>query len=112
MGHIREIYPEFEKRGAGVAVILAQKEQRIHDYLAKHAYPFPVLADSEREVVKEYGVYVRVNFESVHIARPANFVLDGAGTIKYIFIASIQTEYAKDEDIFAALNGTGVDPAD
>jgi peroxiredoxin len=104
MGHIREIYPEFEKRGARVVVILAQKRERMADFLEDHVYPFPLLADASREVVKEYGVYVRVNFESVHIARPANFVLDGEGTIKYIFIASIQTEYAPDADIFASLD--------
>lgn len=104
MGHIRDIYSEFEKRGARVVVILAQKQQRIHDFLQDHTYPFPILSDAGREVVKEYGVYVRLNLESVHIARPANFVLDGEGTIRYIFIASIQTEYAKDADILAALD--------
>ena len=51
------------------------------------------------------GVYVRVNFESVHIARPANFILDGGGIIKYIFIASIQYKYAPDADLFATLDG-------
>ncbi len=87
-----------------MVVALAQKQERIRDYLEHHEYPFPFLSDSSREVVKEYGVYVRLNFESVHIARPANFVLDKEGIIKYIFIASIQTEYAKDADILAALD--------
>jgi len=87
-----------------VVVVLAQKQERMSEFLEKHSYPFPLLSDSTREVVKEYGVYVRVNFESVHIARPANFVMDGGGMIKYIFIASIQTEYAPDADIFAALD--------
>lgn len=104
MGHIRDIYNEFEERGARVVVILAQKQERMREFLEKHSYPFPLLSDSRREVVKEYGVYVRANFESVHIARPANFVLDGGGIIKYIFIASIQTEYAPDADVFAALD--------
>ncbi len=85
-------------------VVLAQKREAIREYLEKHPHPFPVLADEKRRVVKEYGVYVRVNFESVHIARPATFVLDGEGVIKYIFIASIQTEYPRDEDIWAALD--------
>ncbi len=108
MGHIRDkLYPELEKRGAGAVVILPEKLERIKGYLDKHAYPFPVLSDAGRRVVKDYGVYVRVNFESVHIARPANFVLDGEGTIRYIFIASIQTEYPPDEDILAALDGAG-----
>ena len=87
-----------------MVVILAQKQERVREFLEKHSYPFPLLSDSRREVVKDYGVYVRVNFESVHIARPANFILDPEGIIKYIFIASIQTEYAPDADIFAALD--------
>jgi peroxiredoxin len=106
MGHIQDIYPEFERRGAGVVVILPEKLERIGNYLERRKYPFPVLSDAGRKVVKEYGVYVRVNFESVHIARPASFVLDSAGIIRYIFIASIQTEYPPDEDLFAALDGT------
>ncbi len=96
--------PELEKRGTRAVVILAEKLQRMKAYLENHSYPFPLLSDEKREVVKKYGVYVRVNFESVHIARPATFVLDGGGFIRYVFIASIQTEYPEDADIYAALD--------
>lgn len=84
-------------------VILPQKTGKVKEYLETHPYPFPVLADEKRVVVKEYGVYVRVNFESVHIARPSVFVLDASGHVRYVFIASVQTEYPPDEDIMAAL---------
>ena len=104
MGHIRDIYPELERRGAKAVVVLAQKREPIIEYLEEHNFPFPLLADTRREVVKEYGVYVRANFESVNIARPATFILDADGTVKYNFIASIQTEYPKDADIFAVLD--------
>jgi peroxiredoxin len=103
MVHIREKHDEFRKRGAGVAVILAQNPDRMRDYLAENSFPFPLLADASRKVVKEYGVYVRVNFESVNIARPANFVLDAEGVIHYIFIASVQVETPDDRDIFDAI---------
>ncbi len=105
MGHIREIYPDLEERGAKAVVILAEKLERIRNYLEKHSYPFPILSDAKREVVKDYGVYVRLNFESVHIARPATFILDPEGLIRYIFVASIQTEYPEDADLFAVLDG-------
>ena len=104
MGHIREKYAEFEKRGTGVVVIMAQDPERMQDYLKDHSFPFPLLADAGRKVVKDYGVYVRANFESVNIARPANFILDKDGTVRYIFIASVQVESAKDSDIFAVLD--------
>ncbi len=105
MGHIRDIYHEFEKREARVAVILAESLARMRDYMAKHEYPFPVLSDVRRKVVRDYGVYVRLNFESVNIARPAEFIIDGEKTIRYIYIGSIQTDYPPDGDLFAVLDG-------
>jgi len=87
-----------------VVVVLAQKREPVREYVEEHGFPFPFLADTRREVVKAYGVYVRVNFESVHIARPATFILDAEGVIKYCFIASIQTEYPEDSDLFDVLD--------
>lgn len=104
MGHIRDkIYPELQKWGTGAAVILPQKRGRVREYLATHPYPFPVLVDEKRQVVKDYGVYVRVNFESAHNARPSVLVLDASRHLRFVFIASIQTEYAPDKEIFTAL---------
>ncbi len=103
MAHLRKTYGEVQKRGARAVVIMAQNPDRMREYLEENAFPFPVLADASRKVVKEYGVYVRVNFESINIARPANFVLDGDGIIRYIFIASVQVETPPEDEILAAL---------
>ena len=62
MVHIRDIYNEFEERGARVVSILAESLPRMQEFLRNHDYPFPLLSDVRREVVKAYGVYVRVNF--------------------------------------------------
>ncbi len=105
MVHIREkIYPELVKRDGRAVVILPQKRDKVRDYLSSHPYPFPVLVDEKRQVVKEYGVYVRVNLESLHIARPSVFVLDPDGHVRYVFIASVQTEYPPDGEVLAALD--------
>ena len=104
MSEIEKNMPELEKRGARAVTIMAQDPTRMQDYLKSHSHPFPVLADAGREVVKEYGVYVRANFESINIARPANFVLDAAGTIRFIHISSVQFEFASFDDILAAID--------
>jgi peroxiredoxin len=49
-------------------------------------------------------VYVRVNFESVNISRPAEFILDREKIVRYIFVGRIQTEFAGDEEILAVLD--------
>jgi methyl-accepting chemotaxis protein len=104
MGHIRGIYDEFEKRGGRVAVIMAESLPRMQEFLKKHEYPFPLLSDVRRQVVRDYGVYVRMNFESVNISRPAEVIVDTDKTVKYIYVASIQTDFPKDETIFTALD--------
>jgi peroxiredoxin len=104
MGEIAKKLPELERRGAKTVTVVAQKPASAQDDLRSNPYPFPVLADAGRTVVKQYGVYVRANFESINIARPANFVLDAAGTIRFIHIASVQFEFASFDDIFATLD--------
>lgn len=105
MGHIRDIYSEFEKRGARAAVILAQSLVKIQEFLETRDYPFPVLADVRRQVAKAYGVYVRINFESVNINRPSEFILDRNRTIAYIYVGRTQTDFPPDEQIMAVLDG-------
>lgn len=83
---------------------MAQSPAGMKTYLETKRYSFPILADATRAVAKQYGVYVRANFESVNIARPANFVLDAAGRVRYIHIASIQFEFASLPDILATLD--------
>ena len=105
MGHILSEFNEYEKRGAGVVGILAQDAEKVKEYLKEHSYPFSLLVDEDRTVVKDYGVHVKVNFESVNIARPSNFILDGEGAIRFIFVGSSQKDFPADEDIYAVLDG-------
>ena len=84
--------------------ILAQNPDKVKEYLNRGTYPFPFLVDAERQVVKDYGVHVKANFESYNIARPANFILDREGNIRYIFIASYQIDFPKDEVMFKVLD--------
>ena len=104
MGHIQEIYSEFEKRNAHAVVIMAESLPRMQEFLKDHTYPFPLLSDVRREVVKAYGVYVKMNFESYNISRPAEVILDGDKTVKYSYIARIQTDFPPDEEILSVLD--------
>ena len=84
--------------------IMAESLARMQEFLKEHSYPFPLLSDVRRTVTKEYGVYVRVIFESVNISRPAEFILDAGGTVRYVYVGRIQTDFPGDEEIFAALD--------
>jgi peroxiredoxin len=104
MGHIREIYGEFERRGTAVTGIVAQKMSKVREYLEDNPYPFPILVDEKRLVVRDYGVFVKGNFESYNIARPSVFILDGEGIIRYIYVGYHQLDYPGDEELLRALS--------
>jgi len=53
---IRDVYGEFESKGAVVLGVSSDKEEAQAKFKAKYELPFPVLADPEHEAGKAYGV--------------------------------------------------------
>jgi peroxiredoxin len=104
MGQIAEHMPDLQKRGVSTVSVVAQRPASAAADLKDDPYPFPVLADASRTVVKQYGVYVRANFESINIARPASFVIDTKGTVRFMHLASIQFEFASWPDILSTFD--------
>ncbi len=86
-------------------MVLAQNTEGVKEYLNAQPHPFRVLPDETREVVKAYGVYVHVNFESYNIARPAVFLLDAEGKIRYMYIGYHQADYPPMGEVLTALDG-------
>jgi peroxiredoxin len=106
MTQFESSFDEFTKRGAGLAVIAAQKIDglfRGKEYVQQHQYPFPVLFDEDRRVTHAYGVYHRLSVDAFSIARPATFVVGRDGKISWIAISPNQNERPDTEEILAAL---------
>jgi methyl-accepting chemotaxis protein len=95
---------EFQKRDTAVVGILAQNMNKVRAYLEGESYPFPLLVDEKRVVVREYGVYVKANLESLNIARPTDFIVDADGIIKYIYMGYHQRDFPDDEELFGVLD--------
>ncbi|MCU1284526.1 MAG: hypothetical protein JWO13_876 [Acidobacteriales bacterium] len=86
---------EIESIGSLVFIAAQKRGGVIADpgaHFVKHPISFPYLLDEDREVTKKYGVYVRMSIESINIARPATFVVDKAGTIRFLYLGSNQTD--------------------
>jgi peroxiredoxin len=80
-------------QGLAIAVVLAQTCDRIAQALQRHgvAYPFPLLCDPDRLVIKRYGVWHPLGFASFNTAHPACFLIDAPGRrIRYAFVGSTQ----------------------
>ena len=55
--------------------------------------------------MRAYGVWHRVGLDAWNIARPAVFLIDTDGRIRYSFIADRQREFPTQEEILAELDG-------
>jgi peroxiredoxin len=76
-----------------VTAVVAQRSEKVKRYIEDTGLPFDVLIDDSRETVKAYGVWHRVGFDAWNIARPALFLIDRGGIIRYAFVADSQTEF-------------------
>jgi peroxiredoxin len=104
---LRERYREIEGAGLDVLVVLCQKRDNVLGWLAADPVPFPVLVDDDRSRAKAWGAYVRVSYDSLNIARPASFVVEPTGVLRYARISSNQLDAAPIEEILAARPWSG-----
>ena len=85
--------PAYAERGIGIAAVLAQSCERIARAAdrAELSYPFPILCDPDRDVVKAYGVWHPLGIDSFNTAHPASFLIDSrSGRVRYAFVGSSQ----------------------
>ena len=101
LAQVREVVPELERLDVGVAGIVGQKAARVAKYLLGHPLPFPILVDSDRAVIKAYGVYHRIGLTAWNIARPAIFVLDREGVVGYSCVGRSQVDLPRLGDMLA-----------
>ena len=69
--------------------------------------PFPLLADPDGEVIRRYGVWD----EEGKIARPAIFVIDRAGIVRYAYVGEDFADRPGDQPVHDALGAEGGIPS-
>ena len=97
---------EFEQSGVQVIFIAAEKRDGMFKpakSLAKHPVSFPFLLDEDRTVTKAYGLYHWLATDAINIAHPATLLVDGAGTVRYIYRGDNQTDRAPAEGLMEAV---------
>ena len=59
--------------------------------------------DEDRAVTKAYGLYHRLGVDAINIAHPATLVVDGNGTVRYIYRGDSQSDRAPLEKVLEAV---------
>jgi peroxiredoxin len=62
--------------------------------------PFSLLSDVDGEVIRRYGVWD----EKGQISRPALFVVDDGGTVRYSYVGEDFADRPGDEPVYDAMN--------
>ena len=96
---------EIDATGARLAYIAAEKRGGVwkpETYLAKHPVSFPFLLDEDRAVTKAYGLHHLIGTDALDIAHPATLVVDGGGTVRWIYRGENQHDRAPLQDVLKA----------
>jgi len=91
--------PEYVARGVQVVTVVAQSSDVVRRYVEDTGLPFNILIDQSRDVLKAYGVWHKLGLDAWNIARPALFLIDRTGAIRYSFVSESQEEFPTHEDI-------------
>ena len=95
-----EAYAEYSATPLAIA---GQWPRELRGYTEKNGITFPLLVDKTRDVIKSYGVYHWLSLEAYNIARPATFIIDKTGIIRYMYIGTHQFDLVKQAEILESL---------
>jgi len=101
IAQLRDRFDDLQSRGLDVIVVLCQKRDKVAAWSADNPLPFPILIDDDRARAKRWGVYVPLSYDSIHIARPATFIVDPAGLIRYAHSSRHQLDTAPFAELLA-----------
>jgi len=94
---LREVFPRIEAAGGEIVVVLCQDRDAVARWLEANPFPAPIVTDENRSIAKAWGVYHPFGIDAFRIARPASFLVDGSGVVRFAFVASNQFQRAGTE---------------
>jgi peroxiredoxin len=106
MAQFEPLQAEIEQIGASVFFIAAEKRVGMFKperFFTKHPVSFPFLLDEDRSVTKAYGVHNLLALDAIDIAKPATFVVDRGGVVRFIYVGTNQMDRAPIEHVMEAL---------
>lgn len=98
---MRQDYEEFRKREAEIITIAPDTLDHARAYFRKHALPFPGLVDSTHAVYDRYDVQSRLLSLG---QRPALFIVDKAGIVRYAYLGTQQWEIPSNREVLEQLD--------
>ena len=87
MADYREHYLEIRSAGASVVAVSVDAPDQSEALRVHLSLPFPILCDTERRVVRDWGIYN--SREKGGIAKPAVFIIDSSHVVRYAAVDGV-----------------------
>ncbi len=111
MRSLEEHKQQIESRGVKIVAISVDPPHVTKEHAAKRGYSFLFLADEKLEVIGRYDLVHKGGSGSSDIARPAEFLLDPQGVVRWRNLTESYRVRPKGEQILEALDQAGVPTA-
>jgi peroxiredoxin Q/BCP len=102
--NLRDNYDQLRAQGFELLGVSPDSAKKHQNFIKKHEFPFPLLADTEQEVLQKYGVWGEKQMYGrtyMGVFR-TTFIIDESGVIEKIF-TKVDTK-AHAEQILEAMN--------
>jgi peroxiredoxin len=98
--------PEFVARGTQVVAISVDSPEQSRNLCKTQGYTFPILSDPLANTIRAYGVIHEHGSEDGHdIPRPAEFLVDQTGTIRWVNLAQNLLARLRPETVLHVIDG-------
>ena len=102
---------EFDKRNIRVAAVSVDPIEVSRMLGEKAGLTFPLLSDPEEKVIRLYDLlHIRGGPKGTNIARPAEFLIDSAGTVRWVNLTDDVTVRARGDELVRAADRLGLGP--
>ena len=105
MRSFQQRLPEFDARGIRVVGISVDPPEINQRQSQKQGYTFPLLSDPKTQTIRRYDVlHPAAGPKGGDIARPAEFLLDSNGVVRWVNLTGNIAVRARPDQVFDALN--------
>ena len=107
MRSFEESLAKFTARNVRILAISVDPPDVSRNLAEKQGYTFPILADEKLEVIKRLDLFHAGGFRGQDIARPAEFVLDPKGVVRWVNLTEDYKVRARAEQVLKVLDDLG-----
>ena len=98
---------EFDARGVRVVAISNESPEINRPHRQELGFTFPILSDEKAEVIRRYDLlHAKGGPDGTDIARPAEFLIDSTGTVRWVNLTQSAVVRARPEEVLKAFDTT------